>query len=131
AAHATAMRFQHVGDDIVLLGENTDELGGSEYLAWIHGVAAGAPPATDLAGEKRLTDALLESIRAGKVRSAHDCSEGGLAVALAECCVADRTRPMGAMVDLSAWASLPQRALLFGEAQGRVLLSTADSAAVL
>jgi phosphoribosylformylglycinamidine synthase len=131
ASHATAMRFQQAGDDIVLLGENTDEIGGSEYLAWIHGVVAGAPPQVNLEGEKRLIDALLEAIRGGTVRSAHDCSEGGLAVALAECCVADRTRPMGALVDLSAWSALPLRALLFGEAQGRVVLSTADSAAVL
>ena len=131
ASHATSMRFQQAGDDIVLLGDNTDEIGGSEYLAWIHGVVAGAPPQVNLDGEKKLIDALLDGIRSGKVRSAHDCSEGGLAVALAECCVADRTRPMGAMVDLSAWASLPQRALLFGEAQGRVVVSTADSAALL
>ncbi|MBA3855003.1 MAG: phosphoribosylformylglycinamidine synthase II, partial [Gemmatimonas sp.] len=131
ASHATSMRFQHAGDDIVLLGDNTDEIGGSEYLAWIHGVVAGAPPQVNLEGEKKLIDALLESIRAGKVRSAHDCSEGGLAVALAECCVADRAQPMGAMVDLSAWTALPLRALLFGEAQGRVVVSTADSAAVL
>jgi phosphoribosylformylglycinamidine synthase II len=131
ASHATSMRFDHAGDDIVLLGENTNEIGGSEYLAWIHGVVAGAPPSVNLEGEKQLIDALLESIRAGHVRSAHDCSEGGLSVALAECCVADRTRPMGAMVDLSAWTSLPQRALLFGEAQGRVVVSTANSTAVL
>ncbi len=131
ASHATSMRFQQAGDDIVLLGENTDEIGGSEYLAWVHGVVAGAPPQVNLEGEKKLIDALLESIRAGTVRSAHDCSEGGLAVALAECCMADRTRPMGAMVDLSAWSALPQRALLFGEAQGRVIVSTANSAAVL
>lgn len=131
AAHATSMRFQHAGDDIVLLGENTDEIGGSEYLAWVHGVVAGAPPQVNLEGEKKLIDAVLEGIRSGKVRSAHDCSEGGLAVALAECCVADRANPMGAMVDLSAWSALPQRALLFGEAQGRIVVSTADSAAVL
>src|SRR5690606_16041969 len=100
ASPATSTRFQQAGDDIVLLGENTDEIGGSEYLAWVHGVVAGAPPQVNLEGEKQLIDALLEGIRSGKVRSAHDCSEGGLAVALAECCVADRTQPMGAMIDL-------------------------------
>jgi phosphoribosylformylglycinamidine synthase II len=131
AAHATAMRFQVAGDAIILLGENTDELGGSEYLAWIHGVVAGAPPACDLAAEKRLIDAMLAAIRGGHVRSAHDCSEGGLAVALAESCIADRTRPMGATVDLSAWKDLAPRALLFGEAQGRALVSTANAEAVL
>ncbi len=131
ASHATRMNFTTAGDAIVLLGENTDEIGGSEYLAWIHGVVAGAPPACDLEGEKTLIAALLEAIRAGKVRSAHDCSEGGLAVALAECCIADRTKPMGASVDLGAWQGLKPRALLFGEAQGRVVLSTTDAEAVL
>ncbi len=131
ARHATRMTFSVPGDDIVLLGENTDELGGSEYLAWIHGVVAGAPPACDPAAERRLIDALLQAIRAGHVRSAHDTSEGGLAVALAESCMADRAHPLGASVDLSHWGSLPRRALLFGEAQGRVLVSTTDAAAVL
>jgi len=131
AAHATRLTFSEPGDAIVLLGENTDELGGSEYLAWVHGVVAGAPPACDLGGEKRLIDALLAAIRGGHVRSAHDCSEGGIAVALAECCMADRDRPTGARVDLAPWRALPERAVLFGEAQGRVLLSTADAPAVL
>ncbi len=131
ASHATAMRFARAGDSIVLLGENSDELGGSEYLAWIHGVVAGAPPAVDLAGEKKLIDALLEGIRAGHVASAHDTSEGGLAVALAECCMADRTRPMGATVDVTAWSTLATRALLFGETQGRVIVSSANAGAVL
>jgi phosphoribosylformylglycinamidine synthase subunit PurL len=130
-AHATRMTFTTPGDAIVLLGENTDELGGSEYLAWVHGVVAGAPPACDLAHEKRLIDTLLHAIRAGHVRSAHDCSEGGLAVALAECCMAERARPTGARMDLGPWASLPLRALLFGEAQGRVVVSTGDAEAVL
>ncbi len=131
AAHATRLSFTTPGDAIVLLGENTDELGGTEYLAWIHGVVAGAPPACDLEAEKRLIAALLESIRSGIVKSAHDCSEGGLAVALAESCMAERDKPMGAKVDLSPWSTIAARALLFGEAQGRVVVSTADAAAVL
>jgi len=131
ATHATTMRFQSPGDSIILLGENTNELGGSEYLAWIHGVVAGAPPACDLAGEKKLIDTVLEAIRAGHVRSAHDCSEGGIAVAIAESCIADRNRPLGAAIDLSAWKSLPTRALLFGEGQGRIVVSTSDADAVL
>ncbi len=131
AAHATRLTFTTPGDAIILLGENTDELGGSEYLAWVHGVVAGAPPACDLAGEKRLIDALLEAIRAGYVRSAHDCSEGGIAVALAECCMAERDRPTGADVDLSPWSALAPRALFFGEAQGRVIVSSANAESVL
>jgi phosphoribosylformylglycinamidine synthase subunit PurL len=123
-AHVTRAPFTHDRDSIVLFGEPTEELGGSEYLYRIHGVVAGAPPECDLTAEQRLIDALLVSIRSGSVRSAHDCSDGGLAVALAECLVMPRDRDMGADVDLSAWSGLPLRALLFGEGQGRVILST-------
>jgi phosphoribosylformylglycinamidine synthase len=84
-----------------------------------------------LAGEKALIDALLEAIRAGTIRSAHDVADGGLAVALAECVMMDRAQQVGAQVDLAPWAALPLRALLFGEAQGRVVVSTPDAAAVL
>ena len=129
-AHVTRSSFSDVEDTVVLLGTNTDEIGGSEYLQRIHGVVAGAPPRCDLAGEKALIDALLESIREGAVRSAHDCADGGLAVALAECVMMDRARQVGADIDLSAWSSLPLRALLFGEAQGRVIVSTPDPGAV-
>jgi phosphoribosylformylglycinamidine synthase len=123
-AHVTRSNFHRTGDEIVLLGEPTAELGGSEYLARIHGVVAGAPPAVDLDAERALIDAVLEAIRSGVVSSAHDCSDGGLAVALAECCMMDRNAQFGARVDLTEWSSLPARALLFGEAQGRVIVST-------
>jgi phosphoribosylformylglycinamidine synthase len=65
------------------------------------------------------------------VRSAHDCSDGGLAVALAECCIADRDGTIGAEIELSKWSSLPLRALLFGEAQARIVVSTPESRTVL
>ncbi len=130
-AHVTRAAFTTDGDAIVLLGDNTDELGGSEYLARIHDVVLGAPPACDLQHERRLIEVLLEAIRAGSVRSAHDCADGGLAVALAECVMMDRAKPTGAEVDLTPWAALPLRALLFGEAQGRVIVSTPDPEAVL
>jgi phosphoribosylformylglycinamidine synthase len=128
---ATSACFRTAGAAIVLLGENTDELGATEYIRWIHGTVAGPPPACDLAAEARLIEALLEAIGAGAVESAHDCSDGGLAVALAECCVMNADRMVGATVDLSPWSSLAVRALLFGEAQGRVVVSTPDPAAVL
>jgi len=64
------------------------------------------------------------------VRSAHDCSDGGLAVALAECCVMNRNRPLGVSIDLSAFSDLPRRAVLYGEAQGRVVVSTPDAVAL-
>jgi phosphoribosylformylglycinamidine synthase len=130
-AHVTRSAFTTPGDAIVLLGENTDELGGSEYLAHIHGVVAGRPPRCDLGRERAVVEALLDAIRSGAVRSAHDCAEGGLAVALAECVMMDRARPASARVDLSAWRDTPRRALLFGEAQARIVVSTPDPAAVL
>ena len=127
----TRAGFEQDGDAIVLLGQPTDEIGGSEYLHIIHATVAGAPPRCDLVAERALLDALLESIASGIVGSAHDCSDGGLAVALAECCIMNRIRPVGAEVDLGTWSSLPLRALLFGEAQGRVLVSTASPADVI
>ncbi|HUF28880.1 MAG TPA: phosphoribosylformylglycinamidine synthase subunit PurL, partial [Gemmatimonadaceae bacterium] len=129
--HATRSTFARDGEAVVLLGEPTDELGGSEYLAWIHGVVAGRPPRCELDAERRLIDALLAGIGAGAVTSAHDCSDGGLAVAIAECAIMDRERPVGADIDLRAWPDVPARALLFGEAQARVVLSTADAPLVL
>jgi phosphoribosylformylglycinamidine synthase len=128
--HVTRSAFTTEGDAIILLGENSAELGGSEYLQRIHGEVAGAPPRLDLAGERRLIEALLEAIRAGTVRSAHDCSDGGIAVAIAESAMMDRARQTGAEIDLTAWRDLPLRALLFGEAQGRVVISTPDPEAV-
>jgi phosphoribosylformylglycinamidine synthase len=123
-SHITRSHFRTEHDAIVLFGEPTSELGGSEYLARVHGLVAGAPPACDLHAEQRLIEALLETIRGGVAESAHDCSDGGLAVALAECCVMDRNAQFGATVDLCAWGELPDRAVLFGEAQARVVIST-------
>jgi phosphoribosylformylglycinamidine synthase subunit PurL len=123
-AHVTRSHFDTEHAVIVLLGEPTLELGASEYLARIHGLVAGAPPACRPGDERALIDAVLEAIEGGVVDSAHDCSDGGLAVALAEGCIMDRSQQLGATVDLSHWRDLPARALLFGEAQGRVVLST-------
>jgi phosphoribosylformylglycinamidine synthase len=119
--HITTSRFEEEGDDIILLGTNTDELGGSEYLKVIHGTVAGDAPALDLKAEKRLQSALLAAIRAGLVRSAHDVSEGGVAVALVESAIADSTAPLG--VDVTLDDELPANALLYGEGQSRVVIS--------
>jgi phosphoribosylformylglycinamidine synthase II len=129
--HITRIAFRQPGDAIVLLGEPSDELGGSEYLSRIHGVVAGAPPRSDLDRERVVIDALLDAIRGRLIHSAHDCSEGGLAIALAECTIADREAMLGANVDLGAWTSLPARAVLFGETQARVVVSTAEPARVI
>jgi phosphoribosylformylglycinamidine synthase len=121
-AHVTRSRFAAEGDEIVLLGGNTDELGGSEYLKVIHGLVTGDAPAIDLAVEAALQHSLLEAIRAGLVRSAHDCAEGGLAVALAESAMGSG-QALG--VDVVLDDELPDAALLFGEAQSRVVVSCA------
>jgi phosphoribosylformylglycinamidine synthase subunit PurL len=130
-AHVTRSTFRQAGDQIVMLGTATNELGASEYLARVHGLTIGAVPVVDLDLEKRLTDTLLAAIAAGHLHSAHDCSEGGLAVALAECCIADADQMLGAQVDVADAAVASDRALLWGEAQGRVLVSTANAEAVL
>ncbi|MRS11932.1 MAG: phosphoribosylformylglycinamidine synthase subunit PurL [Actinobacteria bacterium] len=117
--HCT-MAFKQQGDAIVLLGRTKAELGGSEYLKVAHGLVAGKPPKVDLVDERLLTDLVVTAIRTGIVRSAHDCSEGGLAVALAECCIAGG---IGAKVD--AEGKLPPAAELFSESQGRVVLTVA------
>ncbi|HEV2131801.1 MAG TPA: phosphoribosylformylglycinamidine synthase subunit PurL [Longimicrobiaceae bacterium] len=123
--HVTTAAFKQPGDVILLLGRNTSELGGSEYLKIIHGTVGGDAPAVDLDGERAMQHAVLEAIRAGLVRSAHDVAEGGLAVALTESAIADSDRPLGIEVELDD--ELPLPALLFGEAQGRVILSCGPS----
>jgi phosphoribosylformylglycinamidine synthase II len=130
-AHITRATFQRDGDAILLLGDLGGELGGSEYLATIHGKVLGAPPQCDVAREKLVIDALLEAIRAGVVSSAHDCSDGGLAVALAECCIANSESENGAEVDLSKFSSLADRAILFGESQGRIVVSSSSPERVI
>jgi phosphoribosylformylglycinamidine synthase II len=120
-AHVTTAAFKEPGDDVVLLGANTAELGGSEYLKVVHGLVAGDAPALSLEGEAALQRALLEAIRAGHLRSAHDTAEGGLAVALAESAMAASDAGLG--VDVELPDDLPPHALLFGEAQGRVVVS--------
>ncbi len=129
--NAVGSAFRREGDAIILLGECTDELGGSEYLAWIHGVVAGAPPSCDLSREAALVNTLVACVSDRLVTSAHDCSDGGLLVALAESAIGDRSAPYGVDVDLEAWLNMPLRALLFGEAQGRAVVSSSNPAAVL
>ena len=112
--------FRREGDLIVLLGEIGEELGASEYLAQAHRIEAGAVPRLDLAREEAVQYACIEAISEGVISSAHDCSEGGIAVALAECCFAAEAS-VGAEVTLSPGSRLD--ALLFGETQSRILLS--------
>jgi phosphoribosylformylglycinamidine synthase len=136
--HITTQWFRDEGDAIILLGDVVDQndallgLGGSAWLQCLHGLKTGPPPRCDLEKERAMHHALRGFIACGLVKSAHDCSEGGLAVALAESCICrqiarDTPRLMGAQIDLAAAAPATIRleALLFGETQGRVILSVA------
>jgi len=127
---ATHSFFRDEGDLIVLLGHTLEEIGGSEYLALIHGREEGAPPGLDLALEAAVQNAALAGIGAGLVHSAHDCSEGGLAVALAECCIGGADALSSGAPLRGAVVDLPQGpredALLFGESASRILLTLAE-----
>jgi len=114
--------FKQAGDVIILLGATREDLGGTEYLRVVHHREQGSPPYLDLDTEKALQACVLKLIGEGVVESAHDCSDGGLAVALAECCVSHPTKPIGAVLKLTL-NRLRRDALLFGESQSRVVLS--------
>ncbi|MFC1805317.1 phosphoribosylformylglycinamidine synthase subunit PurL [Candidatus Omnitrophota bacterium] len=114
--------FKAAGDAIILLGRNKQEIGGSQYLMTVHGLKKGKTPAIDLNLERRLQRTVLEAIEKGLVRSAHDCSEGGLAVALAESSISSPKKKIGAVVNLHS-NGLRTDALLFGETQSRIILS--------
>ncbi|MGA3284812.1 MAG: phosphoribosylformylglycinamidine synthase subunit PurL [Verrucomicrobiota bacterium] len=152
--HVTTQWFKDEGDAIILLGDAVDAsdpllgLGGSAYLQVVHGRKTGTPPRCDLDIAKTLHTTLLGLIQSGLLKSAHDCSEGGLAVCLAESCISqlvarETPRLLGATVDLTAVgqaSSLSQTdfkngdrqdacptlrldASLFGETQSRVVVT--------
>jgi len=116
--HITTQEFKAEGDVIVLVGETYGELGGSELQYAVLGKTEGRPPQIDLEVEARVQGAVLEAIRQGLVASAHDLSEGGLAVALAESCFG---RGLGAVVNVET--PLRPDVALFSESQSRILLS--------
>jgi phosphoribosylformylglycinamidine synthase len=113
--------FQTAGDDIVLLGANTGEIGGSEYLYVTADLVAGVPPSVDLDGERMLQRAVLKMIDQEVLSSAHDCSEGGLASALAECALGNGEEPFG--LEASLDEDLRPVVSLFGESHGRIIVS--------
>jgi len=114
-------RFQESGDIVILLGEGIGELGGSEYLVLAHGIVRRLPPAIDLNAERALQDLLVALAADRMIRSAHDCSDGGLAVALAECCLAGGH---GAVVELPP-DPFP---VLFGESAARAVVAVRPGA---
>ncbi|TKJ38425.1 phosphoribosylformylglycinamidine synthase II [candidate division LCP-89 bacterium B3_LCP] len=119
---AIGSRFKNAGDRIILLGQTGPDLGGSEYLYHIHGVLAGDAPTLDLDLEKRTQKCLREAIKRGLLRSAHDCSEGGFTVALAECCMISQHETLGAVVQLKE-GDLTTTDLLFAETPSRIIIS--------
>jgi phosphoribosylformylglycinamidine synthase len=112
--------FKDDGDVIVLLGETREELGGSEYMKQVHGIVAGDPPKIDLDAESNLVRALLDASDRGILKSAHDLSEGGIALSLAESCFTPENTA-GITVELSG--TIRGDALLFSESQARAVVS--------
>ena len=110
--------FKREGDVVILVGDPTDELGASEYLFVEHGLELGRPPRLDLARERAVQTAVVALVQKGLCDTAHDLSEGGLAVALAEMAM---TGGRGASLEVSS--PIRADALLFGEAQSRILVA--------
>jgi len=119
---ACSQNFKQEGDVVILLGYCREELGASEYLKEMHNLTRGNVPQLNLKLEHRVQKAVLESIEKGLVNSAHDCSEGGLAVALAECCVSNKDNMIGANINNLNY-DMRRDALLFGESQSRIIFS--------
>ncbi|OLC45018.1 MAG: phosphoribosylformylglycinamidine synthase II [Acidobacteria bacterium 13_1_40CM_65_14] len=132
ADRVVSRRFHRSGDAIILLGEGHGELGGSEYLKVVHDLVRGGPPSIDLDAERALQDLLVTLATERLIHSAHDCSDGGLAVTLAECCF--DTEGMGADVsipgvEITRDPALNTAAALFGESASRVLVSVVPESA--
>lgn len=119
--HITTSYFKDEGDVVYLLGEDKEELGGSEYLKVVHNIVAGDCPSIDLDREKKLQETLLNLIREGFIKSAHDISEGGIVTALAECCIIDQEKQIGCEVEIPIKSR--KDFSLFSESQSRIIIS--------
>jgi len=119
--------FKNAGDLIALLGTTRDDLSLSEYAGLFNGKTGGQVPVLDLKAERAVQTACLRAAEAGLIRSAHDCADGGLAVALAECCFSSLNRKaIGADVDLPGDDDVATR--LFSETPSRIIISLSESA---
>lgn len=119
----TTQWFKDKGDIIVLLGETREEIGGSEYLWVIHQMERGIPPYLDMDKEAGLNRSLLDAINVGIIKSAHDISEGGLGIALAEGCISGSRPAIGASISLGEHGGLRPDMLLFSESQSRAIVT--------
>jgi phosphoribosylformylglycinamidine synthase II len=138
--HITTQFFKTAGDVIILVGEIGDEMGGSRFLKVCHGRKEGLPPRLDVERELAVQNAVRDLIRAGLVRSAHDCSEGGLAVALAESCF-NPDQLLGAEIELCSAGRAGRNpndagdtpattgVVLFNESQSRIVISCSPNEA--
>jgi len=117
----TTSFFKEENDLIYILGEDYEELGGSEFAKIIHGKIAGDSPKIDLVTEKKLQDTVLQLIEKKLIKSAHDISEGGAAVAIAECCIINQEKFIGA--DVTIPVKTREDFSLFSESQSRIIIS--------
>ena len=124
-AHITRQAFRGAGEAVWLLGDRDAGLDASQFLLIVHGRKEGRPPQTDLAAEILLQQTLRDAIRSGFIRSAHDCAEGGIAVALAECCISSEP-PLGAEIELPDHKRRDDEEF-FHEAPGRIIVSVDGS----
>ena len=117
--------FKSAGDVVILFGRTREELGGSEYLKRLHGLTRGTPPWIDLRMERAVQLCCIEAIELQLLSSAHDVSDGGLAVALAECCFGGNLeRPIG--VRIETHEAMRGDAVLFSESQSRIVVSAKE-----
>ncbi len=123
---STTVAFKAEGEDIVILGHTVGHLGQSVWLRELHGREDGPPPPVDLAAERRLGDLIRALISEGLVTAVHDCADGGAAVAIAEMALAGN---IGAVVHVVPQIANPA-AMLFGEDQGRMIVTTRYAATV-
>jgi len=124
-SHVTTSFFKNEADLIYVLGEDKDELGGSEYLKVIHKKVEGNSPQINLSTEKKLQDTVLELIRKKLINSAHDISEGGIVCALAECCIINEENMLGAEVSIPV--KLRKDFSFFSESQSRIIVSVSEN----
>ncbi len=136
---AISRAFAQNGDDVLLLGGSDMALGGSEYMRTVHGTVAGALPKLDLEAERALYEVVLDLNRQRTLSSAHDVADGGIAVALAECCFNFESASLGGDFDLGDLGldddfedgePIRTDALLFSEGPSRMIVSTRDAATV-
>jgi phosphoribosylformylglycinamidine synthase len=120
---AVPSHFKSSGETILIVGStNPQEIGGSAYLATVHKMERGALPLLDYKLEQKTCDGIRALIDAGLLTSCHDISDGGLGIALAECCFKDYEAPLGAKITLSSNSGRPD-GLLFAESGARFIVS--------